>query len=292
MDNMTAKVSCFARAHHFKNNRVHIFLDGAAEALLGSDYARIAQSMAQGIGFFLPGFQGSAAEGLRLIVDKQLAPSVLGRSAYCEHMLQNERRLGCGQYVVFAAGYDTFAMRDNDGSLSVYELDLPDMIADKRARVEDAGLQSRAVYVPCDLSEPSWRDRLIESGFDPGRKAFGSLLGISYYLEKDTFRTLLKTIGGIMREGSAICFDYPSNEDSHESRTNQALARGAGEPMKARYGYVELEALLAECGFLIYEHLNHAEMTRQYFAEYNQNCPEHPMEAPVGVGYALAVRKA
>lgn len=38
MDNMTAKVSCFARAYHYKNNRIRIFEDSAAEMLLGSDY--------------------------------------------------------------------------------------------------------------------------------------------------------------------------------------------------------------------------------------------------------------
>ena len=83
MDSMTAKVSCFARAHQYKNNTVHIFADPAAGSLLGADYDQIAQSMAQGIGFFLPDFQGSAEEGLRLIVDRQLSPSVLGRSAFC-----------------------------------------------------------------------------------------------------------------------------------------------------------------------------------------------------------------
>ena len=33
MDNMTAKVSCFARAYHFKNNEEWIFRDDKAEAL-------------------------------------------------------------------------------------------------------------------------------------------------------------------------------------------------------------------------------------------------------------------
>ena len=37
MDNMTAKVSCFARAYHHKNNSVHIFDDGVAEAILEKD---------------------------------------------------------------------------------------------------------------------------------------------------------------------------------------------------------------------------------------------------------------
>ena len=86
MENITAKVSCFARAYHYKNSESSIFADTAARALLGQDYDRIAESMTQGVGFFLPGFNGSPEEGLRLIVDRQLSPSVLGRSAHCERM--------------------------------------------------------------------------------------------------------------------------------------------------------------------------------------------------------------
>lgn len=37
MDNITAKVSCFARAYHFENNKTHIFADGVAARLLGDD---------------------------------------------------------------------------------------------------------------------------------------------------------------------------------------------------------------------------------------------------------------
>lgn len=124
MDHMTAKVSCFARAYHYRNNTVHVFADTAAEALLGEDYDRVAMSMAQGVGFFLPGFSGTLEEGLRMIVDRQLAPSVLGRSAYCENALEKEKRLGCSQYVLFASGYDTFAIRNRDDSLAMYELDI------------------------------------------------------------------------------------------------------------------------------------------------------------------------
>ena len=291
MENITAKVSCFARAYHCKNNSVHVFADTAAEKLLGAEYDQITQSMSQGIDFFIPGFHGSAEEGLRLIVEKQLAPSVLGRSAYCERTLENEKRLGCRQYVIFASGYDTFAVRNQDTQLSVFELDLPEVLADKNMRIEKAGMHSCAVYVPCDLSEASWKGQLINSGFDSTVKSFGSLLGISYYLTKVDFGTLLNTLGGIMCEGSAICFDYPSADGSRETRINQALAQGAGERMKAQYTDCEMETLLHECGFLIYEHLDHQEMTAQYFAYYNESCPAHRMEAPKGVCYVLAVRK-
>ena len=291
MENITAKVSCFARAYHYKNSTSPIFADTAAEALLGQDYDRIAESMTQGVGFFLPGFNGSPEEGLRLIVDRQLSPSVLGRSAYCERMLENETRLGCRQYVIFASGYDTFAIRNSNAALSVYEIDLPEVLADKQRRIEKAGLESRVVYVPCDLSETSWKDQLTDSGFRRDQKSFGSLLGISYYLGKDEFRSLLEMLGGTMSEGSAICFDYQSREESPETATNQALAQGAGEQMKAQYDAQEMEALLEECGFLVYEHLDHTEMTNQYFSDYNHRNPEHSMKAPMGVCYVLAVRK-
>ena len=291
MENITAKVSCFARAYHTRNNTTHIFADTAVGLLLGEDYDRIVQSMTQGVGFFLTGFKGTTEEALRLIVDRQLSPSVLGRSAYCERMLENEVRLGCRQYVIFASGYDTFAIRNGNAALSVYELDLPEVLADKEQRIENAGLTSRAIYVPCDLSDSSWKDQLINSGYRHDQKSFGSLLGISYYLGKDEFRSLLATWGGMICEGSAICFDYQSREDSPEMTTNQALAQGAGERMKARYDGREMEALLAECGFLVYEPLDHVEMTRQYFSDYNQRNPEHSMKAPAGVCYILAVRK-
>ncbi len=291
MDNLTAKVSCFARAYHYKNNSAHVFADPAAGPLLGPEYDQIARSMAQGIGFFLPGFHGSAEEGLRRIVDRQLSPSVLGRSAFCEGTLERQARQGCRQYVLLAAGYDTFAIRNRDAALRVFELDLPEVLADKRAKAERAGLESRAVDVPCDLSEASWGDALEAAGFERGLRSFASLLGISYYLEKGAFTGLLRTLGGLLSEGSGICLDYPTAEDSREARTNRALARGANEAMKARYADGEMEALLEESGFSIRERLGHLEMTRRWFSAYNRLCPERPMAAPEGVAYVHAVRR-
>ncbi|MBQ6232858.1 MAG: class I SAM-dependent methyltransferase [Clostridia bacterium] len=290
MENTTAKVSCFARAYHYKNNQAHIFADSAAEAILGDDYQRIAESMGQGIHFFFPGFQGTKEEGLRMIVDQQLSPSVLGRSAYSEKMLENEMRLGCKQYLVFAAGYDTFAIRHCDTTLAVYELDLPEMLDDKRKRIMNAGLISCAVDVPCSLASAEWADELLKKGYRKQEKTFGSLLGISYYLSKSEFRDLISAVGRIFAQGSAICFDVPSENESRETKINQALARGAGEQMKALYSYRELESLLDECGFRIYEHLDHQAMTEQYFSDYNSHTPDHPIAAPEGVSYILAVR--
>ena len=83
MENMTAKVSCFARAYHFRNAQKPVFSDTMAEKLLGEkEYQMISDNMAQGISFFAPGFSGSNEAALRFIVDSQLSPSVLARSAF------------------------------------------------------------------------------------------------------------------------------------------------------------------------------------------------------------------
>ena len=98
MDHMTALVSTFARAYHYRNNTTHVFADPLAEKMLTEEeYASISGNMARGISFFAPEFRGTPEQALRFIVDRQLAPSVLARSAFCERALSNAVRLGCRQ---------------------------------------------------------------------------------------------------------------------------------------------------------------------------------------------------
>ncbi len=61
--------------------------------------------------------------------------------------------------------------------------------------------------------------------------------------------------------------------------------------MKAKYSYDEMEVLLSEAGFLIYEHMNADEAREAFFREYNHKNSDHVMTAPEGVGYCLAVKK-
>ena len=294
MDNMTALVSAFARAYHYINNDIWVFADPFAEIILtDEEYSAISQNMSQGISFFAPEFRGTPEEALRYIVDHQLAPSVLARSAFCEYAIENAVRIGCGQVVLYACGYDTFSLRNQHKELKIYELDRPEMIGDKQNRIRQIGLglSCPVEYIGCDLSLPSWKEALTHRGFDSGKPSFGSLLGISYYLSEEEWGHLIGTISSFACEGSAICFDYPLAEDGAESQRNRALAAAAGEPMKAKYSYGEMEALLSEAGFLIYEHMNAAEATEAFFREYNQKNAEHRMTAPDGVGYCLAVKK-
>jgi len=293
VENMTALVSTFARAYHYRSCPEHIFADPPAEKMLSKEeYAGIACHMSEGIAYFAPSFQGSQEEALQLIVERQLAPSVLARSAFAERALNSAILTGCRQVAVYACGYDTFSLRTGNRELTVFELDREEMIRDRKRRIEEAKLKPvcQVHTLGCDLSEGSWPDKLTGTGFCQDRQSFGTLLGITYYLSKEEFRSLLSNIASITCEGSAICFDYPHTESGEESRKNRELASAAREEMKAEYTCDELETLLAEYGFLIYEHLNAAEAEQEFFASWNQRNPRHIMHAHSGVGYCLAVK--
>ena len=288
MDNMTALVSCFARAYHYKNSERHVFADPVAELMLTTEeYDVISRNMTQGIQYFAPDFQGTQEEALQFIVNHQLAPSVLARSAFCERAIDNAvRLLGCRQVVIYACGYDTFSLRTDNQALTVYELDRSEMIADRWKRIARADIEPacHVESIGCDLSRLSWKEKMIQAGFDPKKTSFGSLLGISYYLSQLDFRNFVDAIASISCEGSSVCFDYPVSEIGAESQRNRELAAAAGEMMKAKYSYEEMEALLSNAGFLIYEHMDAGEATDEFFKESS-------MTAPAGVGYCLAVRK-
>ncbi len=299
---MTALVSAFSRAYHSVQNKEKVFDDYLAKDILSqNEYEQIASNMSKGINFFNPSFEGTQDEALRWIVDNQLSPSPLGRAAFAEKSLENAVRIGATQYLIFAAGFDTFAYRQPDwaSKIQIFELDHPAMSADKQRRIQTiiAEKPTNLHFIPADFTEGAWEHNLIACPeFQQDQISFCSLLGISYYLSKQNFAKMISTISGIVPKGSSIVFDYP-DEDSYTPKAGErakkqaAMAGAANEKMLASYSYLELEKLLADSSFLIYEHLIPDEITEQYFKKYNASNPQHPITAFDNVNYCLAVKK-
>lgn len=291
--NMTALVSCFARCYHYKNNKYRIFNDNISEKIISKEeYNLIANNMSNGIEFFNPNFEGSKEDSLRWIVDNQLSPSVLGRSIFCEKSLETAIKIGCKEYLIFASGYDTFAYRNNIKNLKVFEIDRPEIINDKKERLEKNNIDySNVNFITCDFESDNWIDKIINSSYNKNQISFSSLLGISYYLTKEEFSDMIKHISNIICDGSSIVFDYQTYEESKVTKINEELAQAANEEMKSKYSYDEIENILQENGLLVYEHLNDKEMTNNYFYDYNTLNPNNKIVAPIGVNYCLAVKK-
>ncbi|MFF2885850.1 class I SAM-dependent methyltransferase [Paenibacillus sp. NPDC057967] len=299
---LTALVSAFARAYHARHNEVKVFDDSIARQLISDEeYAGISGNMAKAAAFFRPELSGSPEDALREVVDHQLSPTPLGRAAFTEEMLEAAVRLGARQYLIFAAGYDTFAYRQPAWAapLQIFEIDHPATAEDKQRRVSALPIETPANLhgISADFREPNWRSRVLDCpAFDPMRISFCSLLGISYYLTKEVFRQLLSDISSMLPRGSSIVFDYPDELTFTEQAGDRAkmqvmMAAQAGEPMLASYSYTEMERMLEEAHLLIYKHLQPDEITAQLFQAYNDSQPEHAVIAFDHVHYVLAVKQ-
>ena len=299
---MTALISAFSRAYHVQNNEVTVFKDSIARQLLTDDeFTQIARYMSAGIGYFDPSFAGSREQALRRIVDHQLSPSPLGRAAFAESALARAVSLGTKQYLILGAGYDTFAYRQPlwARTLDIFEIDHPATAKDKQERLQRAGIAipDNVHYIEADLTKEDWKKALQEHhSFDRKKRSCCSMLGVVYYLSKESFELVLSSISDLAAKGSSIVFDYPDEKSGTEKAGEQAkkqvmLADGANETMLAAYSYADVEQLLSAHGFLIYEHLEPREITEQYFALYNEANPANPMCALDNTNYCLAVRQ-
>lgn len=284
--NMTALVSLFARVYHQKSKGIKIFDDPLSTKLItDKEYEMIGLNMSQDISFFNPTFKGSKEEALKWIVDHQLSPSVLVRSAFCKEVIEEMKEKGCQQYLDFASGYDSFAYYYQN-QMHVFEIDKKEVIEDKRQRCKDVDIEN-IQFLSIDLSQENWINALLQSDYQETLLSISSMLGLSYYLTKDEFKKMLEQLSKHLLKGSRLVFDYPSIQESKETKVNEMLAKGANESMKAKYSFDELEEILNQCHLTIIQHENHQIMTEKYISNYNVYYKDDPIKAPEGVCYCV-----
>ena len=284
--NMTALVSLFARTYHQKNKDIKIFDDLLSTKLITEkEYEMIGLNMSQGISFFNPTFKGSKEEALKWVIDHQLSPSVLIRSAFCKEAIEEMKEKGCQQYLDFASGYDSFAYYYQN-QMHVFEIDKKEVIEDKRQRCKDVDIKN-IQFLSIDLSQENWINTLLQSDYQEDQLSISSMLGLSYYLTKDEFKKMLKQLSKYLLKGSRLVFDYPSIQESKETKINEMLAKEADESMKAKYSFAELKEILNQCHLTIIQHENHQTVTEKYISNYNVYYKDDPIKAPEGVCYCV-----
>ena len=287
--NMTALVSLFARAYHQKSKDIKIFDDPLSTKLITKkEYEMIRLSMSQGISFFNPNFKGSKEEALKWIVDHQLSPSVLLRSAFCKEAIEEMKEKGCKQYLDFASGYDSFAYYYQN-QMHVFEIDKKEVIEDKRQRCKDVDIEN-IQFLSIDLGKDNWINRLLESTYQENQLSVCSLLGLSYYLTHDQFKRLLKEISKHMIKGSRLVYDYPSYQESDETRKSEVLAKEANETMRAKYSFEQLKEILDLCHLKIVRNDDYR-ITLDSLIHYNEYYKDNPIIAPKGVCYCVAEKE-
>ena len=289
LNNMTALVSLFVRCYHTKFSNIKIYNDPLAEKIITEEeYQSIATNMAKGIEFFNKDYKGN--DPLKWIVNNQLSPSVLARSAFNEKHLLNEISLGLKQYLILASGYDTSFYKVKD-KVKVFELDKEEMIEDKIRRLKKAHINNDNItYIGCDLTT-DWISILLKSLYKKEEKTFCSLLGISYYLTKEAFTNVIKILAENIPKGSAIVFDFPNEFVTSKEIINEKLASSAKEPMQSKYSLSDIMSIADKSNLQMYELVSSKEINETYFYDYNTLNPDDLIIAPDGVSYCLLIKQ-
>lgn len=287
MENMTAKVSAFVRSYHMKTSNIKIYNDKyATKILYDKEYDEIYLNMEMGIKFFNPNYVGDNPVGY--IVNNFIGQTVLGRSAVNYKYLINEIKLGLKQYVILGSGYDTSGYLVND-RVNVFELDRSEVILDKINKIKKTNIDnSNVLYISCDFNK-NWINNLISNNFDCGKKSMFSILGVSYYLNKDVFFSMLGKISNIISQGSIILFDYPNGYN--DSEKNRVLAGGSGEEMKSYYEDKEIIDFCDKNNMYVVENIGKYEIDNECFYDYNTLNPSNKIFFHKDINICVAVKK-
>lgn len=200
---------------------------------------------------------------------------VVARSRFSEDALHAAIARGVRQYVIVGAGLDTFALRagPSAAALRIFELDHAASQALKRRMIERVGgAPSNVEYVAADLERESVSAALARSGFDPGRPAFFSWLGTTYYLSEPAVLATLQSIAENAAAGSEVVFDFCVPEASLGGRDRDELAAlkrfvaRRGEPFVSCFLPAQLAAKVFPHGLEVIENASPDRLEQRYFS--------------------------
>jgi methyltransferase (TIGR00027 family) len=274
-ESITAKLCSFARAYHSNYSKIKIFDDFLAYDLMGKEeYDEIGRLIGHDFDISRPnGQDGFKNETIEDTLIKYVLPIPLSRAAFAESEFA---AFAAGhkvcQYVICGAGMDTFAFRNINPGVRIFEVDHPDTQRYKLEKIKKLEwiIPKNVRYVPVDFSNDDMASALTDAGFDPYIPSFFTVLGVTYYLTADVFGDTVGEIAALSCGGGEIVFDFPDEPDlagKDEPRILRLseITSQLGEEMLQGCSVEEIRAILQKQGFRISTHKSPDEIQRDYF---------------------------
>ena len=177
---------------------------------------------------------------------------------------------------------DTFAFRNTNPDIQIFELDHPDTQRYKLSRIRDLewNIPENVHFVAVDFSKDDMTAELKKAGFDTNSPSFFAILGVTYYLTLPVFEETLSKIGSVSQAGSKLVFDFSDEgaflPDAEERiRTLAAITDSLGEKMLHGYTVSEIEDALERQGFIIDYHATPAWIQKRFFTGRDQKAYEN-----------------
>lgn len=275
-ESVTAKLCSFARAHHSNYGKQKIFDDYLAYDLMGrEEYEEVGQLIEHNfeVAAFDPRGRFSG-EKVYPELEQYISPIPLSRIAFAEQeLIRFAEENGICQYVICGAGMDTFAFRNDNMNIRVFELDHPDTQRYKLERVKQLewNIKENVQYVEIDFSKDDMVEVLKRAGYDPELPSFFSILGVTYYLTLPVFEKTIEKISNLSRPESRIVFDFPDETTFAEGGVERVrrlteITAKLGEPMQHGFSTGEIEGALRRQGFEIHIHETPERIQSHFFA--------------------------
>ena len=249
----TALGAARLRAAHQVLEGGRIFSDPLAQRIIGAD----ARSLGSDV--------DAATAGLRRFI--------AARSRFAEDSLAVARAAGTSQFVALGAGLDTYAYRNPDPDLRIFEVDHPATQAWKRQLLADAAIAipESLTFVPVDFERDSLAQTLRDRGFDKTRRGFFTLLGVVSYLSRPARKATLEYIADLPG-GAEVVFDYTNPPASVADPARRAAlaaindrVAALGEVVRSEFETAGLHAELRALGFATIEDLGPAQIAARFF---------------------------
>lgn len=197
------------------------------------------------------------------------------RARFAEDVLATGvREHSVRQALILGAGLDTFAFRNPNPNVHVFEVDHPATQSWKRELLATSKLPVPATltHVPVDFETQSLREQLLHAGFDFTIPTATAWLGVVPYLSPEAFAATARVLGRLPI-GSSLVFDYslprealPPVEqlmlDSLSARVAQA-----GEPFQLFFTPQSLADDLQSYDLTVVEDLDSNALNTRYLAD-------------------------
>ena len=236
---------------------------------------------------------------LNVWLAKKLVPGfhehLISRTRFIDDLVERSTASEFEQYVILGAGYDCRAHRlELPSSLKIFEVDQSEVQARKRSKLPEKPPNSENItYVAVDFADQSLSEQLLEAGFDQGKSTLFTLEGVSQYITKEAFTSIVKELATLAQTADSIVFvsyvsellnknpkacfgtGYPNAEK--RARLIMYGSEKAGEPWISFYSDGEIDSVLSQSGYSIIENVTLQDLNSQYFTPVGRTVSENQL---------------
>jgi len=248
----TASIMCLVRAASYKDKR---------ECYSGPDY--VAYELVPSFFKFIIRSRWLFKVLSRQWFSKGIYEYVIARTKYFDKAFSAALLRGFDQIVIFGAGFDSRAIRfgELNKGTTVFELDasITQQEKLKAYRSKNFSIPQNLIFVPIDFDKEQLEDKIIQAGFNVGKKNLFVLEGVTMYLSEDAVEDTFGFISKASESGSVVVFDHIFasvlrgenkyfGEKGMYKRTAKvgekwtfALEENASEPFLSKFGFTETD---------------------------------------------------